>query len=161
MLVISMIVAIGLSFLLPVALGIFIWFHWPLVMASLLGLLVVIGLGHSIYEMTAMVRRLGSPIPARPGVACEYVGCLHVHGEVGHILVQTGHRFFGLLPGFEKWMAEDGCGLLPGSEDRGPGAQYRIRFTGIATEPGHFGHKGGCYRRVQITEVIDFSDWPK
>ena len=81
------------------------------------------------------------------------------HWEVARFVVETGRRFFGLLPRLEKWQPLFPEGFqFPGSRParttgRSP-EYYRMTVKGILGPRGHFGHKGICSRQFTILVVV-------
>lgn len=134
-------------------------YFWPrsfpyvlggVMIASAVGLLI-----SHFRESRRQLRQIGATTEEIvPGRLIEARG-IYVSGfEAGWIMVATGKKKLGIFPQFEKWSAIDRHGQLPPMGTRDSWAYYLLRFTGIPSEPGSFGHMGGCQRTVEIHEVI-------
>jgi hypothetical protein len=95
----------------------------------------------------------------------EFSGRYIAHWEISHVHVEVGRWFFGLLPKCEQWTPIFPSEFkLPTQElykrnwlDH-PGRLFFIRFIGVPSELGRFGHFGGCQRHVAIRQVIEIED---
>ena len=106
-------------------------------------------------------KQIGQTVSAlKPGVEGEFRGILSLGFEVQSVTVATGRRFvvwpvlenwFALFPEKFNWDAD-----LPRSRSRGSNdaAGWFIRFVGIPSGVGRFGHMGTCRRQVRITRVL-------
>ena len=133
--------------------------RWPVGFVTLWVFFGVAGMLWSLNRQITIARLLGRPELPQEGVSCEYVGCYTSHWEVPHILVFTGYKMFGMLPKFETWLPV-APSELPGTILRDNSAKYLIRFKGVVSETGRFGHMGGNQRKVQVGELLESTTWP-
>jgi len=100
-----------------------------------------------------------------PDVEAEFAGIYLSHWEVGRFVIEVGRKFWGLFPNHEAWMARFPKDFQFPSETthpqlrtRGPGRFFKIRFIGVPSERGQFGHMGMCCRRVEIRQILEVSE---
>jgi hypothetical protein len=91
-----------------------------------------------------------------PNREAEFRGLFSNHWEAGGIYIEVGRRFFGLLARREYWEAAFPSDFEYDYEDIG--RRFHIRFVGVPSERGEFGHMGMCCRRVEVRRVIEFSE---
>ncbi|WP_265594493.1 hypothetical protein [Haloferula sp. BvORR071] len=136
------------------------WF-WPEALGpawcgTMLVLILALIIG-SLLEGRRLLRQIGSTTgEIVPGRLVEARG-IYLYGfEAGWIMVATGRKTLGIFPRFEKWQAIDLGELLPTGEADTTRSwrSYVLRFTGIPSETGNFGHMGGCRRTIEIREVL-------
>jgi hypothetical protein len=102
---------------------------------------------------TRLVTQLGSETMTEE---LTITGVYVAHWEAGRFVVETGRRFFGLLPRVEKWQPIFPPGFrLPKSENpRGPAKYFKMTVRGTLGPKGHFAHLGICTRQLTISEVV-------
>ena len=92
-------------------------------------------------------------------------GVYRAHWELSYVRVTLGYWFFDLLPSRENWEPVFPAAVeLPWSEALGgkPDPEQPLikprylvmQFEGVPSTKGHFGHRGGCSRRVEIERVL-------
>lgn len=136
--------------------------RWPWVFFSASGILVIRSLSSEIRIGRGKALLLGC-MEATPiaNTLDEFRGIYQPHWEVPAITIMTGFRFFGLIPRFERWFPSPSPLLPTGAATRdGPWPRYIVHFRGVPTEVGHFGHKGGARRKVEIIEMLDSYEMP-
>ena len=92
------------------------------------------------------------------GEESEFEGVYVAHWEVARFAILRGHRFFGLVPRIDKWLAFFPPAFAFPDVDAhnraGPARFYRMRVRGRLGPKGHYGHKGICDRELHVSEVI-------
>lgn len=104
----------------------------------------------------------GTACPLDTVTEGEFRGLLSLGFEVQLVTVATGRRRFVVWPVLENWSAVfpeklDSDTDLPPSYNRGPdsAAGWLIRFVGIPSDIGRYGHMGICRREVRISRILE------
>jgi hypothetical protein len=100
-----------------------------------------------------------------PSIESEFAGVYVEHWEVSRLSIEVGRRLWGLLPKRERWQAHFPPDFRVPEEDkqteslrRRRSRFFRIRFIGVPSEVGRFGHKGFCHRKVDIKRVLEMAE---
>jgi hypothetical protein len=100
-----------------------------------------------------------------PGVEAEFAGTYVDHWEAGGFRIEVGRRFWGLFPHHEGWEAHFPRNFQFPSETTQPQSRtlrefrfFKIRFIGVPSELGQFGHMGMLRRKVEIRQILEVSE---
>lgn len=139
-----------------------VWSRWPWAVVTGYLLLALFTFSSAFRSGRFETALLGiDPVSPVPSVEAEYRGIYTPHWEVPHVRVLVGWKLFGLLPRYESWWPLGG-GLRSVAEYRDDSSvSFVVRFRGIPSELGRFGHKGSAQRKIQVVELIDASVMPK
>lgn len=96
-----------------------------------------------------------------PGESATFVGLYRPHWEIGHIQIALTKRWLGFIPAFESWSPYFVAEFPIEFDILDNDSNFLIKFVGIPTERGHFGHMGSMCREIRITKFIDVQPMPK
>lgn len=125
--------------------------------------LAIVLLVHGCVERRRVEQQIGGTVcPLDTGAEGEFRGLLSLGFEVQSVTVATGCRRFVVWPVLENWSAvfpeKFDCDRdLPPSRNRGSNgvAGWFIRFTGIPSDVGRYGHMGMCRREIRISRILE------